>query len=146
MIKNSNSFVCDLVKSSIEDSLKRLVLPSIEREIRSEITDSAEAKAIETFGINLEHLLLTRPIKGMTVLGFDPGYVNGCKLAVVDPSGKYIDSTVIKPFLNSNQEQNIQTSKLIVKKLIEDYKIDIISIGNGTASRRIRKVLCRAYK
>lgn len=139
MIKNSNSFVCDLVKSSIEDSLKRLVLPSIEREIRSEITDSAEAKAIETFGINLEHLLLTRPIKGMTVLGFDPGYVNGCKLAVVDPSGKYIDSTVIKPFLNSNQEQNIQTSKLIVKKLIEDYKIDIISIGNGTASRESEK-------
>lgn len=139
MIKNNNSFVCDLVKSSIEDSLKRLVLPSIEREIRSEITDSAEAKAIETFGINLEHLLLTRPIKGMTVLGFDPGYVNGCKLAVVDPSGKYLDSTVIKPFLNSNQEQNIQTSKLIVKKLIEDYKIDIISIGNGTASRESEK-------
>ncbi len=139
LIKNPTSFVCDLVKSSIKDSLKRLVLPSIEREIRSEITDSAEKKAIETFGVNLEHLLLTRPIKGMVVLGFDPGYVNGCKLAVVDASGKYLDSTVIKPFLNSNQDQNIAASKLIVKNLIEKYKVDIISIGNGTASRESEK-------
>lgn len=139
IIKNPSSFVVDLVKSSIKDSLKRLVLPSIEREIRSEITDVAEKKAIETFGVNLEHLLLTRPIKGMIVLGFDPGYVNGCKLAVVDASGKYLDSTVIKPFLNSNQEQNIAASKLIVKNLIEKYKVDIISIGNGTASRESEK-------
>ena len=135
IIKNKDSFVVSLVKESIKDSLKRLILPSIEREIRSELTESAETKAIETFGVNLEHLLLTRPIKGMTVLGFDPGYVNGCKLAVVDPSGKYLDSTVIKPFLNSNQEKNIEQSKIIVKNLIDKYKIDIIAIGNGTASR-----------
>jgi len=134
LIKNPTSFVCDLVKSSIKDSLKRLVLQSIEREIRSEITDSAEKKAIETFGVNLEHLLLTRPIKGMVVLGFDPGYVNGCKLAVVDASGKYLDSTVIKPFLNSNQDQNIAASKLIVKNLIEKYKVDIKYIDNDKLS------------
>ncbi len=139
IIKNKASFVCELVKNSIKDSLKRLIIPSIEREIRSEITENAETKAIETFGVNLEHLLLTRPIKGMTVLGFDPGYVNGCKLAVIDASGKYLDSTVIKPFLNKSQEQNIAASKLIVKNLIEKYKINIISIGNGTASRESEK-------
>lgn len=139
IIKNKDSFVVSLVKESIKDSLKRLILPSIEREIRSELTESAETKAIETFGVNLEHLLLTRPIKGMTVLGFDPGYVNGCKLAVVDPSGKYLDSTVIKPFLNGNQEKNIEQSKIIVKNLIDKYKIDIIAIGNGTASRESEK-------
>lgn len=139
LIKNKDSYVVELVKSSIKDSYKRLIGPSIEREIRSELTDKAEEKAIETFSVNLEHLLLTRPIKGMTVLGFDPGYVNGCKLAVVDASGKYLDSIVIKPFLNSHQEQNIQASKLIVKNLIEKYKVDIISIGNGTASRESEK-------
>lgn len=140
LIKNNESFVVELVKNSIKDSLKRLILPSIEREIRSELTESAEAKAIETFGINLEHLLLTRPIKGMKVLGFDPGYVNGCKLAVIDETGKYLDSTVIKPFLNgSNQEKYIEQSKIIVKNLIEKYSVDIIAIGNGTASRESEK-------
>ena len=140
LIKNKDSFVVELVKNSIKDSLKRLILPSIEREIRAELTEKAETIAIETFGTNLEHLLLTRPIKGMTVLGFDPGYVNGCKLAVVDPSGKYLDSTVIKPFLNgSNQDKYIEQSKIIVKNLIEKYKVDIISIGNGTASRESEK-------
>ena len=140
LIKNKYSFVVELVKNSIKDSLKRLILPSIEREIRAELTEKAEEIAIETFGTNLEHLLLTRPIKGMTVLGFDPGYVNGCKLAVVDPSGKYLDSTVIKPFINgSNQDKYIEQSKIIVKNLIEKYKIDIISIGNGTASRESEK-------
>ena len=146
IIKNKDSFVVSLVKDSIKDSLKRLILPSIEREIRSELTESAEAKAIETFGVNLEHLLLTRPIKGMTVLGFDPGYVNGCKLAVVDPSGKYLDSTVIKPFLNGNQEKHIEQSKIIVKNLIEQYKVDIISIGNGTASRESEKFCAELIK
>ena len=140
LIKNKDSFVCELVKNSIKDSLKRLILPSIEREIRSELTEKAETIAIETFSTNLEHLLLTRPIKGMTVLGFDPGYVNGCKLAVVDPNGTYLDSTVIKPFLNgSKQDEYIKASKLIVKNLIEKYKVDIISIGNGTASRESEK-------
>ena len=140
LIKNKESFVVDLVKDSIKDSLKRLILPSIEREIRADLTEKAEKQAIDTFMINLEHLLLTRPIKGMVVLGFDPGYVNGCKLAVVDKNGKYLDSTVIKPFINSNkQDEYIKASKLIVKNLIEKYHVDIISIGNGTASRESEK-------
>ena len=140
LIKSNESFVVELVKNSIKDSLKRLILPSIEREIRSELTEKAERLAIDTFGVNLEHLLLTRPLKGYKVLGFDPGYVNGCKLAVVSENGSYLDSTVIKPFLNgSKQEEYIKASKLIVKNLIEKYKIDIIAIGNGTASRESEK-------
>ena len=140
IIKNKESYVVDLVKSSIKDSLKRLILPSVEREIRSELTEKAETIAIETFSTNLENLLLTRPIKGMMVLGFDPGYTNGCKLAVVDETGKYLDGTVIKPFANSNRtDKNLEQSKIIVKNLIEKYKIDIISIGNGTASRESEK-------
>ena len=136
IIKNTNSFVVDLVKSSIKDSLKRLIMPSVEREIRNELTEKSEKLAIETFSTNLENLLLTRPIKGMVVLGFDPGYINGCKLAVVDETGKYLDSTVIKPFLNTkDKEKYIEASQIIVKNLIEKYKVDIISIGNGTASR-----------
>ena len=150
LIKNKDSFVVDLVKETIKDSLKRLILPSIEREIRSELTETADKQAIKTFSTNLEHLLLTRPIKGMVVLGFDPGYVNGCKLAVVDKNGKYLDSTVIKPFLNSsNQDKYLEQSKIIVKNLIEKYKVDIISIGNGTASRESEKFcadLIRDYK
>lgn len=150
LIKNKDSFVVDLVKEAIKDSLKRLILPSIEREIRSELTETADKQAIKTFSTNLEHLLLTRPIKGMVVLGFDPGYVNGCKLAVVDKNGKYLDSTIIKPFLNSsNQDKYLEQSKIIVKNLIEKYKVDIISIGNGTASRESEKFcadLIRDYK
>lgn len=140
LIKDKNSVVVPIVKNSIKDSLKRLILPSIEREIRAELTEKSSKKAIETFGTNLEHLLMTRPLKGMTVLGFDPGYVNGCKLAVVDETGKYLDSVVIKPFIKSNNaEENIKASKLIVKNLIEKYHVDIISIGNGTASRESEK-------
>ena len=146
-IKNPESFAVDLIKSSIKDSLKRLILPSIEREIRNELTERAEVVAIETFGTNLEHLLLTRPIKGMVVLGFDPGYVNGCKLAVVDKTGKYLDSLVIKPFINgAKQEEYIKQSKLIVKNLIEKYNVDIISIGNGTASRESEKFCAEMIK
>ena len=147
LIKNKDSFVVELVKASIKDSLKRLILPSIEREIRSELTEKSETIAIETFGTNLEHLLLTRPIKGMTVLGFDPGYVNGCKLAVVDPSGKYLDSIVVKPFLNgSNQDKYIEQSKIIVAALIKKYNVDIIAIGNGTASRESEKFCAEMIK
>ena len=147
LIRNKDSFVVDLVKASIKDSLKRLILPSIEREVRSEISEKAETLAIETFSTNLEHLLLTRPIKGMTVLGFDPGYVNGCKLAVIDQNGTYLDSTVVKPFLNgAKQDEYIKASKLIVKNLIEKYHVDIISIGNGTASRESEKMCAEMIK
>ncbi len=147
ILKVSGSIGENLIKDAIKDSLKRLIMPSVEREVRSELTENAEEKAINTFGVNLEHLLLTRPIKGMVVLGFDPGYVNGCKLAVVDSNGKYLDSTVIKPFLNgSNQDKYIQQSKEIVKNLIEKYHVDIISIGNGTASRESEKFCAEMIK
>ena len=147
LIKNKDSFVVELVRNSIKDSLKRLILPSIEREVRSELTEKSETIAIETFGTNLEHLLLTRPIKGMTVLGFDPGYVNGCKLAVVDQSGKYLDSIVVKPFLNgANQDKYIEQSKIIVAALIKKYNVDIIAIGNGTASRESEKFCAEMIK
>ena len=91
-------------------------------------------------------MLLTRPIKGQVVLGFDPGYVNGCKLAVVDESGKYLDSVVVKPFLNTNQEQNIKAAKQIVAALVSKYHVNIISIGNGTASRESEKLVSEMIK
>ena len=134
IIKNDKSFVCSIIEDTIKDALKRLIISSVEREIRSELTEKADALAIENFSVNLEHLLLTRPIKGMIVLGFDPGYVNGCKLAVVDQNGTYMDSCVIKPFLKNISESELKKYKEIVKNLVEKYKVDIISIGNGTAS------------
>ena len=139
-IKNDASIVVDIVKEAIKDAYKRLIQPSIEREIRSDLTEIAEVSAIDNFGKNLEHLLLQPPMKEKIVLAFDPGYVNGCKLAVIDSTGKYLDSTVIKPFLNgSNKEKSIEQSKIIVKNLIDKYKVDIIAIGNGTASRESEK-------
>lgn len=139
LIKNDKSFVTDYIKSAIADSYKRLIGPSIEREIRSDLTEKGEEAAIENFGKNLEALLLTPPMKEKVVLAFDPGYVNGCKLAVVDKNGKYLDSTVIKPFLKGNEEDRIRLSKEVVVQLIKKYNVDIISIGNGTASRESEK-------
>jgi len=146
MIKNKNSFVVDIVKNSIKDSLKRLILPSIEREIRSDLTEKAEEYAIENFGKNLEALLLTPPLKEKIVLAFDPGYVNGCKLAVVDKTGKYLDSTVIKPFLNNTNEIILKKCKEEVVNLIKKYNVDIIAIGNGTASRESEKFCAELIK
>ena len=139
LIKNDKSFVVDCVKESIEDAYKRLIEPSIEREIRSELTEVGEEAAIDNFGKNLEALLLTPPMKEKVVLAFDPGFVNGCKLAVVDKNGKYLDSTVIKPFLNGDSESRIKLSKEVVVQLIKRYNVDIIAIGNGTASRESEK-------
>ncbi len=139
LIKNTSSFVCDYVKEAIEDSYKRLIEPSIEREIRSDLTEKGEIAAIDNFGKNLEALLLTPPMKEKIVLAFDPGYVNGCKLAVVDKTGKYLDSTVIKPFLKGEEEKRIKLSKEVVVQLIKKYNVDIIAIGNGTASRESEK-------
>lgn len=146
IIKNDKSFVCSIIEDTIKDALKRLIIPSVEREIRSELTEKADALAIENFSVNLEHLLLTRPIKGMIVLGFDPGYVNGCKLAVVDQNGTYMDSCVIKPFLKNISESELKKYKEIVKNLVEKYKVDIISIGNGTASRESEKFCAELIK
>ena len=139
MIKNDKSFVTSYVKNAINDSYKRLIGPSIEREIRSDLTEKGDEAAIDNFGKNLEALLLTPPLKEKVVLAFDPGYVNGCKLAVVDKNGKYLDSTVIKPFLKGNEEERIRLSMEVVVQLIKKYNVDIISIGNGTASRESEK-------
>ena len=139
VIKNKNSYVVDIVVPAIKDSYKRLIFPSIEREIRSELTEIGENSAIENFGKNLESLLLTPPMKEKVVLGFDPGFVNGCKLAVIDKNGTYLTSTVIKPFMNSNKEEAISKSKKTVLDLIQKYQVDIIAIGNGTASRESEK-------
>ena len=139
VIKNDQSFVVPSIKEAIEDSYKRLIAPSIEREIRSELSEKGEEAAIDNFGKNLEALLLTPPMKEQVVLAFDPGFVNGCKLAVVDKTGKYLDSTVIKPFLNSKTEGRIKEAKEVVVKLIQKYHVDIIAIGNGTASRESEK-------
>ena len=145
-IKNKDSFVVKYVKEAIEDSYKRLIEPSIEREIRSELTDKGIDAAIENFGKNLEGLLLTPPLKERIVLAFDPGYVNGCKLAVVDKNGKYLDSTVIKPFLKGDEEKRIKLSKEVVVQLIKKYNVDIIAIGNGTASRESEKFCSEMIK
>ncbi len=140
LIKNDKSFVCKYIVSAIEDSYKRLIAPSVEREVRSELTEKGEEAAIDNFGKNLEALLLTPPMKEQVVLAFDPGYVNGCKLAVIDKTGKYLDSTVVKPFLKGQEEKNIKISKEIVAQLIKKYNVDIIAIGNGTASRESEKL------
>ena len=139
LIKNDKSFVVDTVKEAILDSYKRLIEPSIEREIRSDLTEVGEEAAIDNFGKNLEALLLTPPMKERVVLAFDPGFVNGCKLAIVDKNGKYLDSTVIKPFLNGNTEERVRLSKEVVVQLIKRYNVSIIAIGNGTASRESEK-------
>ena len=142
-IKNEKSFVCDTVKVAIKDALKRLILPSIEREIRSELTDEASKKAILTFQDNLEHLLLTPPIKNSKVLGFDPAFRTGCKLAVLSPSGALETIAVIYPHEPVNDKIGA-TKKLL--ELIDKYKIDIIAIGNGTASRESEKFVSAAIK
>ena len=139
LIKDSKSFVTPYVKNAILDSYKRLIGPSIEREVRSDLSEKGEEAAIENFGKNLEALLLTPPMKEKVVLAFDPGYVNGCKLAVVDKNGKYLDSCVIKPFLKGEEEKRIKLSMEVVVQLIKKYNVDIISIGNGTASRESEK-------
>lgn len=146
VIKKENSFVTSLVKEAIMDSYKRLIAPSIEREIRSELKEKAEESAIENFSKNLENLLLQPPMKEKVVLAFDPGYVNGCKLAVVDKVGKYLTSTVIKPFLNHANDVTIKKCKEEVAKLIKEYHVDVIAIGNGTASRESEKFCAEMIK
>ena len=144
LIKNKNSFVVNEVIDAIKDSLKRLIYPSIEREIRSELTDKANVVAIENFGKNVESLLLQPPMKEKVVLAFDPGYTNGCKLAVIDKTGKYLFSTVIKPFASSNA--SLEQSKIILKNLLNQYNVDIVAIGNGTASRESEALVAEIIK
>ena len=138
IIKNSTSPVVELVKASIRDSYKRLIFPSVEREVRSELKDQAEEQAITIFCQNLEKLLLTPPMKDKIVLGFDPAYRTGCKLAVIDPASRVLDIEVIYPHEPKNQWNE---AKALLKKLFTEYNIDIVAIGNGTASRESEKLV-----
>ncbi len=131
IIKGETQFT-NMLKETILDSFKRLIEPSIEREIRSDLTEKAEEKAIKVFGQNSKQLLLGAPIKGKTVMGFDPAYRTGCKIAVIDDTGKVLDYTTVYPTAPQNDVENAKKELL---KLIEKDKIDMIAIGNGTASR-----------
>lgn len=143
LIKNKDSFVVDVVKSSIVDSLKRLILPSVEREIRSELKEVAEEVSIKNFATNVEKLLLTPPMKEKVVLGFDPAFRTGCKLAVLDKTGKPLEIAVIYP---TEPHNKIEESKKKVLELIDKYQIDIIAIGNGTASRESEAFIASVIK
>ena len=129
---NNGSPAEKYVSAAVMDSYDRLIAPSIEREIRSDIFDQASEGAIKLFADNLSHLLMQSPLKGKTVLGFDPGYAHGCKLAVVDKTGKVVDTAVIYPV---KPREEIEKSKSIIKRLISRHKVDVIAIGNGTASK-----------
>lgn len=142
IIKKEN-YAGNLVKEAIEDSYKRLIKPSIEREIRSDLKSVAEDRAIDNFSKNLESLLLTPPIKGHVVMGYDPGFRTGCKLAVVDETGKPLNISVIYP---TEPHNKIEESKKIVLDLIDKYNVDIIAIGNGTASRESEKFISDTIK
>ena len=131
VIKGNTAFT-DILNTAIEDSYKRLIEPSIEREIRSDLTEKAEEKAIKVFGQNAKQLLLGSPIKGQTVIGFDPAYRTGCKIAVIDETGKVLDTNTIYPTAPQN---DVEGSKKVLVNLINKYDVDMIAIGNGTASR-----------
>ncbi len=143
VIFKDNANTTPALKSAIEDSYKRLIFPSIEREVRNELTEKAEDGAIKVFGKNLEQLLLQPPISGHVVLGWDPAFRTGCKLAVVDATGKVLDTTIIYP---TEPQNKIKESKEILKKLIQKYGITLISLGNGTASRESERVIVELIK
>lgn len=144
IIKKNHFNTESYLKTVIDDSYKRLIAPAIEREIRNDLTEVAEDSSINgAFKNNLEQLLLQPPIIGQTVLGWDPAFRTGCKLAVVDPTGKVIDTTVIYP---TEPHKKIKESKEVVKKLIEKYHITLISLGNGTASRESEMVITELLK
>ena len=138
IIKNDKVMASDIVKTAIRDSYKRLIIPSIEREVRSELKEVSEEAAIEVFGENLENLILTPPMKDVTVLGFDPAFRTGCKLAVVSPTSSVLNISVIYPHEPHNKWEE---SKKALKDLFKKYNIDIVAIGNGTASRESEKLV-----
>jgi len=143
VIIRDNPHTNDLLKAMLEDSYKRLIAPAIEREIRNKLTEDAEDGAIKVFGKNLKQLLMQPPISGHTVLGWDPAFRTGCKLAVVDPTGKVLDTVVIYPTPPQNK---VEESKKILKDLINKYNVTLISLGNGTASRESEKVIVELLK
>ena len=144
-IHKDNPYTAPVLKETVEDSYHRLIAPAIEREIRNELTEKAEDGAIEVFGKNLHQLLMQPPIAGKVVLGWDPAFRTGCKLAVVDPTGKVIGTTVIYPTAPTTP-QKIKASKDLLKKIIPKYHISLISLGNGTASRESEQFIVELLK
>ena len=145
IIKKENPNTTDILKEVAEDSYRRLIAPAIEREIRNALTEKAEEGAINVFGKNLQQLLMQPPIAGQVVLGWDPAFRTGCKLAVVDPTGKVLDTTVVYPTAPTN-EKKIRAAKDKVKEFIDKYHITLISVGNGTASRESEQVIVELLK
>ncbi len=143
LISRDNPYTTQVIKAAAEDAFDRLIWPSIEREIRNELTESAQEGAIKVFGKNLTQLLMQPPIHGQTVLGWDPGYRNGCKLAVVDPTGKIVDTALVFPTAPFNK---VEETKKTVKKLIEKHRVTLISLGNGTASRESEQLIVEIIK
>ncbi len=143
VILRENPYTTPVLKSVIEDSYKRLIAPAIEREIRGQLTETAEDGAIKVFGKNLEQLLMQPPIAGKVVLGWDPAFRTGCKLAVVDETGKVLDTVVIYPTAPQNK---VAEAKNVLKNMIRKYGISLISVGNGTASRESEQVIVELLK
>ena len=150
LIKNNNQYTMPVLIAAMQDSYKRLIGPAIEREIRSELTEKAEDGAIKVFDKNLEQLLMQPPIAGQVVLGWDPGYAHGCKLAVVDETGKVLDTAVVYPVPpSSNMKPNqrkLEEAKKLVKNWIRQYHVTLISLGNGTASRESEQIIVDLLK
>lgn len=142
-IIRKESYVESIIKNAINDSYKRLIKPAIEREIRSDLTDKASSDAIDSFGLNLEKLLLTPPLKEKWVMGLDPAFRTGCKLAVIDPTGKMVEIAKIYPH---EPVKKYEEAKMQVKALLDKYKIEIIAIGNGTASRESEAFIADTIK
>lgn len=145
VIKKENPNTAPILKETVEDSYRRLIAPAIEREIRSDLTEKAEDGAIKVFKKNLEQLLMQPPIEGQVVLGWDPAFRTGCKLAVVDATGKVLDTTVIYPTAPTTPAK-IAAAKETLKKLIDKYHITLFSVGNGTASRESEQVIVELFK
>ena len=143
IIKKNNEHTEQILKYTIDDAYKRLIAPSIERDIRSSLTEAAEDEAIKVFGKNLTQLLMQPPVAGRVVLGWDPAFRTGCKLAVVDETGKVLDTTVIYPTAPQNK---VEAAKKVLKELIKKYNISLISLGNGTASRESEAVIVELIK
>lgn len=142
-LTSENEYTAPAMKEAIADSYERLIAPAIEREIRNDLTEKAEDGAINVFGKNLEQLLMAPPVAGKVVLGWDPAFRTGCKLAIVDATGKVLDTKVIYPTAPQNK---VEESKAELKKLIKKYNVDLISVGNGTASRESEQVIVELIK
>lgn len=143
IIVHENEYTTPIIKEAVADSYERLIAPSIEREVRNELTENAEDGAIKVFSKNLEQILMQPPIAGRTVLGWDPAFRTGCKLAVVDPTGKVLDTKVIYPTMPHNR---VKEAKADLRKLISKYNVSLISVGNGTASRESEQVIVELLK